>query len=53
MNFELIDYQSTAVDQVCKGLRKGSADWLEDNNEYTAVSLSAATGAGKQSSQRL
>ncbi len=46
MNFELKEYQEEAVVKVINGLRKGSSEYDVDG-EYTAVSLSAPTGAGK------
>jgi type III restriction enzyme len=46
MKFELKSYQETAATTVLSRLRKGSRDFAEDN-DYTSVSLSAPTGAGK------
>ena len=46
MKFELKEYQEEAAAKVLSGLRKGSAEYAADG-EYTAVSLSAPTGAGK------
>lgn len=46
MKFELKDYQEEAAGKVLRNLRKGSAEYDHDHT-YTAVSLSAPTGAGK------
>lgn len=46
MKFELKEYQEEATSKVLSGLRKGSSEYASDS-EYTAVSLSAPTGAGK------
>lgn len=48
MKFELKDYQDAAAAKVLAGLRRGSRDWADPSDrEHAAVSLSAATGAGK------
>lgn len=46
MKFILTDYQVDAVDDLVKKLNKATREFAEDS-EYTAVSLSAPTGAGK------
>lgn len=46
MKFELKEYQEEATGRVLTGLRKGSSEY-ESDGEFTAVSLSAPTGAGK------
>jgi hypothetical protein len=46
MKLELKEYQDEAVAKVTTGLRKGTGEFKADG-EYTAVSLSAPTGAGK------
>lgn len=46
MKFELKDYQEDAAAKVLRNLRKASGEYLDDGT-YTAVSLSAPTGAGK------
>lgn len=46
MRFALKDYQEEATAKVISGLRRGSREYVEDS-EYTAVSLTAPTGAGK------
>lgn len=46
MKFELKEYQEEAVSKILAGLRKGSTEFVADAG-YTAVSLSAPTGAGK------
>jgi type III restriction enzyme len=46
VKFELKDYQEDAAGKVLKNLRKASSEYADDKT-YTAVSLSAPTGAGK------
>lgn len=46
MKFELKGYQDAAATKVLAGLRNGSREYVE-GREFTAVSLSAPTGAGK------
>ena len=46
MKFELKDYQEDAATRVLRNLRKASGEYADDGT-YTAVSLSAPTGAGK------
>jgi type III restriction enzyme len=46
VKFELKEYQDEAAAKVLAGLRKGSTEYSADR-EFTAVSLSAPTGAGK------
>lgn len=46
MKFELKSYQEAAVNKVLVGIRSGSREYAE-GLEFTAVSLSAPTGAGK------
>ena len=46
MKFELKDYQEDAAAKVLRNLRKASGEYADDGT-YTAVSLSAPTGAGK------
>ncbi len=46
MKFELKDYQEEAATKVLRNFRKASREYVDDGT-YTAVSLSAPTGAGK------
>ncbi len=46
MRFVLTDYQEVAADSLVRALRRASRDFEEDD-EYTALNLSAPTGAGK------
>jgi hypothetical protein len=46
VKFELKDYQDDAAGKVLRNLRKGSDEYEQDHT-YTAVALSAPTGAGK------
>jgi hypothetical protein len=46
VKFELKDYQEDAAGKVLRNLRKASGEFTDDGT-YTAVSLSAPTGAGK------
>lgn len=46
MKFILTDYQETATEGVLRALRHATEEF-EDDRDYSAVSLSAPTGAGK------
>jgi type III restriction enzyme len=47
MKLQLLDFQQTAAAALSKAIRKSQSDHALDPDEYGAVVLSAATGAGK------
>jgi type III restriction enzyme len=47
MRYILKDYQSAANNEIAKALRRATAGFTADPDDYWSVSLSAATGAGK------